>query len=75
MMQPKAFFFGIITVPMYYFNCIMTNAQIDLIASDKAVNYMKKDKKGEKKNKKNLGKPTDEKVKAAIERYKALQHK
>lgn len=66
MMQPKSFFFGLVTIPMYHYNCTMTNAQLDLIVSDRPVSYIKPEKK-------KFGKPSEKSIRDSIEKFKERQ--
>lgn len=65
-MKPKTILFW--TIPMYHYNCTMTNAQLDLIVSDKPVSYLKPEKK-------KFGKPSSSAVEKAIEKYKERNNK
>ena len=66
MMEPKTFLFW--TIPMYHYNCTMTNAQLDLIVSDKPVSYMKKEKK-------KFGKPSASLIERSIEKFNERNNK
>ena len=66
LMQPKRILFW--TIPMYHYNCTMTNAQLDLIISDKPVSYLKPEKK-------KFGKPSAGAVEKAIEKFKERNKK
>jgi len=66
MMKPKTILFW--TIPMYYYNCVLTNAQLDLIVSDKPVSYMKPEKKKFKK-------PSLSKIERTIEKFKERNKK
>lgn len=68
MMQPKSFFFGMIIIPMYYYSCVMTNAQLDLIVSDKPVSYTKPEKK-------KFGKPSKKQIDETIRKFNERQSK
>lgn len=65
-MQPKRILFW--TIPMYHYNCTMTNAQLDLIISDKPVSYLKPEKK-------KFGKPSASAIEKAIEKFKERNKK
>jgi len=65
-MQPKRVLCW--TVPMYDFYWTLTNAQLDLIVSDKPVSYMKPEKE-------KFGKPSANKINDAIEKYKQRNNK
>ena len=71
-MQARSFFFGLVSVPMYEYRCVLTCAQIELLAIDKpVVNYDTGKKSKGKKAKKRPSKAEVEKVtKAWQEKYK-----
>lgn len=64
MMRPKSFLW--FKVPMYHYNCTMTNAQLELIAADKPVSFIKSKKK-------KFSKPSASKVQEAIDKFKQRQ--
>ena len=70
-MQPLTFLGIPITKPGYYMNCVMTNAQIELIASDvSVVDYdLKKDKPKKKKGEFDNTKADARQVKKAGEQW------
>lgn len=72
LMQARSFFFGLVSVPMYEYRCVLTCAQIELLAIDKpVVNYDTGNGKKGKKTKKRPSKAEVEKVtKAWQEKYK-----
>lgn len=72
MMQPKSFLFGMIVIPSYGYNCVMTNAQLELIAVDKAVSYIKRDKKNKTRDK--MSPPSSDKIAEAINNFNKSQN-
>jgi len=60
-MQPKSILFY--KIPMYHYSWTMTNAQLELIISDKPVSYIKPEKK-------KFSKPSAEIINRSIENYK-----
>lgn len=65
MMQPLLLLGGMICVPMYGYNWVMTLAQLELIGNDKPLSLFKRDKN--KKGK--LQSPSAEKIQQALDRY------
>ncbi len=48
-MAARTFFFGLLTIPMYEYRCVLSIAQIELLAVDKPlVTYPPKGKRGKK---------------------------
>ena len=73
LMASRSFFFGLLTIPMYEYRCVLTCAQIELLTIDKPViNYLTgNDKKGKAKSPKRPTKQRIEKVTQEWEeRYK-----
>lgn len=66
MMQPKTILFY--KIPMYHYSWTMTNAQLELIISDKPVSYIKPEKK-------KFSKPSAERISRSIENYKKRTQK
>lgn len=66
MMQPKTVLFY--KIPMYNYYWTMTNAQLELIISDKPVSYIKPEKK-------KFGKPSADRINRSIENYKKRNNK
>lgn len=65
MMQPLLLLGGIICVPMYGYNWVMTLAQLELIGNDKPLSLLKRNDKKDGKSKV----PSAEKIQQALDRY------
>lgn len=65
MMQPLLLLGGLICVPMYGYNWVMTLAQLELIGHDKPLSLFKtdKNKKGKQKS------PSAAKIQQALDKY------
>ncbi len=68
MMETKTFLLGLINIPMYHYNWTLTNAQIELIVSDKPISYIKPEKK-------KFSKPSEKSIQDTIQRFKERQSK
>lgn len=65
MMRPLLLLGGLICVPMYGYNWVMTLAQLELIGNDKPLSLFKRDKNNNGK----LKSPSAEKIQQALDRY------
>ncbi len=78
LMRARSFVFGLVTVPMYEYRCVLTCAQIELLAIDKPlVNYGtgigkkgKKGKKGDRSGRRPSKAEVDRVTDAWMEKYK-----
>src|SRR5699024_5495032 len=65
MMRPLLLLGGLICVPMYGYNWVMTLAQLELIGNDKPLSLLKRNNKKDGKPKA----PSAEKIQEALDRY------
>lgn len=65
MMQPLLLLGGLICVPMYGYNWVMTLAQLELIGHDKPLSLLKRSNKKDGKPKT----PSAEKIQEALDKY------
>lgn len=69
MMRPLILFGGLINIPMYVYNWVMTTAQLELIGNDKPFTYLKKDP-SKKNGKSEFSNPNAHEIDKAATRWK-----
>lgn len=65
-MQPLVLFFGLMVIPRYAFDWVMTLAQIELMMSDRPLTFYKREKK---KDKDGFTEPSREALEDAMNKY------